>query len=747
MKKTSYFLSLIIAISCLAFSASADVHMLEGCNFLFTKDYENYGNRWNPKHSPALLLNAENEVIHSSERVYKYCHYINGCIVVQYTPYLNDFDIENLKYGAIDLDGNLIVQGLNSVDKVLKSKKVKKYIPSADIKDRLQKYEYMQQAKSHIDHITSSRKARMTNTREYITGKEKHSLGNETYTPQFLDLRFAKDDKTYLAKYEDKQIITDSRYNILYSTSNRILEAHSSLTYDPALLVAVEMLNNSNKYNVCNFAGDTIYSGYFANVPQKLCSYNGSLTYSFYSNNELKSCYLTTGGHKCKPDFKDFFTHFIEINMEWWYQKDEFETINEYDNRISKNISKHAIAHFAREALRNYISFYGNPFQLGDYNKEHETFLLISEIGDIPIKVPYTEAMKFRKAWPDNFAITGAYFSSDSENVTLKNLKYNLLTSNDYSTELTGEYYFADNSFGYVSYDVDYKNSNQSICVNTANYENKKISKSIRPSSDVDCNITSSGIINENTIALVIANENYKRISNVSYANFDGLTIGEYFNKVIGIKSENVSCCYDATRGDIIAELDKLKYICKSRKKMGKNTSVLVYYAGHGAQDDTQPFIVPIDAREVNTKYCIPLQEFYDELGNLDANYVTVFMDACFTGKNRDIKNSDIAMTGSRSIIEVDGKNVSVKAKNELVIFSASKGTALPYEDKEHGLFTYYLLSALRRGIVNYGELYNFLYERITEQAIKFDKNQEPSIQYFGSKYSNVNDAMKWFNL
>ena len=63
-----------------------------------------------------------------------------------------------------------------------------------------------------------------------------------------------------------------------------------------------------------------------------------------------------------------------------------------------------------------------------------------------------------------------------------------------------------------------------------------------------------------------------------------------------------------------------------------------------------------------------------------------VLLDACFSGARRD-----------GQMLAAQSKGVAVKPKEDvvsgnLVVFSASQGgeTAYPYQEKKHGLFTYY---------------------------------------------------------
>lgn len=65
---------------------------------------------------------------------------------------------------------------------------------------------------------------------------------------------------------------------------------------------------------------------------------------------------------------------------------------------------------------------------------------------------------------------------------------------------------------------------------------------------------------------------------------------------------------------------------------------VIFYYAGHGIPNEAtkDAFLLPIDADGQQTEGCYSLNKLYTELGGLNANYVVVFLDACFSGAQRD---------------------------------------------------------------------------------------------------------------
>jgi uncharacterized caspase-like protein len=113
-------------------------------------------------------------------------------------------------------------------------------------------------------------------------------------------------------------------------------------------------------------------------------------------------------------------------------------------------------------------------------------------------------------------------------------------------------------------------------------------------------------------------------------------------------------------------------------------------------------------------------------LGALNARAVYVFLDACFSGAKRD------------GGMLASARGVALKSKKEdpqgnMVIFSAASDdeTAFPYQEKGHGLFTYYLLKKLQesKGNVTLSELGNYVTTQVKQQSVVVNrKTQTPTV-------------------
>lgn len=245
-----------------------------------------------------------------------------------------------------------------------------------------------------------------------------------------------------------------------------------------------------------------------------------------------------------------------------------------------------------------------------------------------------------------------------------------------------------------------------------------------RKQNEIDINVPISSVSSTKTFAFIIANESYKRVSPVQYATDDGVVFAEYCKKTLGIPEKNIKVWTDATLGDMTFAVNKIKQIADA---YDGDANIILYYAGHGIPSDDQQnsYLLPIDGYSADAS-SLSLQDLYGTLGKLNVKSVLVIIDACFSGSQRN--GEMFAST----------RGVAIKAKQEtiegnLIVLSAAQGdeTALPYDEKNHGLFTYFLLKKLQesKGDCTIGELSDYVITNVKRTSITIgDKIQTPKI-------------------
>ena len=290
--------------------------------------------------------------------------------------------------------------------------------------------------------------------------------------------------------------------------------------------------------------------------------------------------------------------------------------------------------------------------------------------------------------------------------------------------------YRNNNSLEFASVDISYNFDSIDVDADDADDGNVGKPRLHRKSvatgkSDVDTNIPSSGIVNDKTFAVIVANEKYQSVTEVDYAENDGNMFREYCHKTLGAPEKNIHFVPNATLVNMWAQVDWLESIAKA---YDGDASLIFYYAGHGIPDEgtRDAYLLPVDGSGSNVKTGYKLSELYSSLSKFPTRQTVVLLDACFSGAER---------TGD---MLVAARGVALKSKKEvpkgnLIVFSAASGdeTAYQYADKGHGLFTYFLLKKLKetKGDVSLGDLAAYVQEQVYRHSvIENSKSQTPTV-------------------
>ena len=251
---------------------------------------------------------------------------------------------------------------------------------------------------------------------------------------------------------------------------------------------------------------------------------------------------------------------------------------------------------------------------------------------------------------------------------------------------------------------------------------------------DIEMNIPNTKTRNKNALAVMFGVEDYKNVSSVTFAKRDATYMKEYFKNVLGIPDKRI---YFKTDNDVgQAEFSKVfsedGWLDK-RVKKGK-TDIYIYYAGHGAPDikKNKAYLIPYDGDpNYASQTGYEMDALYEQLDNLEARSTTVFLDACFSGANRD---NEMLLADARPVsMEVDASMT-----RNVTVFSAAGGKEISsaWPEKKHGLFSYFLMKGMRGDAdankdnqITVGELGDYVKENVSDMAGMLDREQTPGLQ------------------
>ncbi|MCG8603959.1 caspase family protein, partial [bacterium] len=249
--------------------------------------------------------------------------------------------------------------------------------------------------------------------------------------------------------------------------------------------------------------------------------------------------------------------------------------------------------------------------------------------------------------------------------------------------------------------------------------------------------------LRKNAHAVIIGINEYQdpKIPNLSFARADAKGIYDIMiDPDLGrIAADNVILLLDenATERQIRTAL-----AIELPKRAAEDDLVYIYFAGHGspvidsrsqASDGIEKYLIPSDAEIDRLRATgISMDEIHRCFGWIDSKQVLFFIDSCYSGEagGRTFSNTDFR---KRATINDDFLN-DLAGEGRLVMTACDVNElSLEMEERGHGLFTYYLIKGLkgvadkdRDGFVTVPELYEYVYENVSQQARKMGGSMHP---------------------
>ncbi|MDY3979241.1 MAG: WG repeat-containing protein [Tidjanibacter sp.] len=424
--------------------------------------------------------------------------------------------------------------------------------------------------------------------------------------------------------------------------------------------------------------------------------------------------------------FTLFARNYVTKVINEWQKKDQFESSDEFRARVNPETRQAKVAELTEEARQRYIEKLTAGFtfrpELGDYDADNEVFLINEKhYGQMLLSVPRKEARSFSAEWKMVKVVDPVYYI-DNNAIMLAELSFATPEGKRYT-------YSNSASLNYAVADIDYRfdpielpeiETGIQKGTQTVSQSTIKVGKS-----DVDLNIPKTDLQSSRTFAVIIANEDYQSEQRVPYALNDGNSFSQYCQSTLGIPIKNIRFVKNATLNNIRSQINWVGEVARS---FDGQADVIFYYAGHGIPDESNgtSYLLPVDGVGTDPATGYKVDELFATLGAMPAARVTVFMDACFSGSKRD------------GGMLASARGVAIKVRQgqpegNMVVFCASQNdeTAFPFNEKGHGLFTYYLLKKLQQdgGNVSLGELGRYVQTNVKQQSILVNsKSQTPSV-------------------
>jgi len=215
--------------------------------------------------------------------------------------------------------------------------------------------------------------------------------------------------------------------------------------------------------------------------------------------------------------------------------------------------------------------------------------------------------------------------------------------------------------------------------------------------------------------AVIIGDGAYEQLPKLNTAIPDAKAIAAVLKRRYGFE---VTTLLDANRYDILSTLNDI------RAKLGKDDSLLIYYAGHGELDkvNIRGYWLPIDAEAGSPANWISNISITDMLNAMEARHVIVIADSCYSGamgRSPFIERSDSDLKSLERI---------ASGRSRTVFSSGGLRPVLDGGGGEHSVFAKAVLEALdnNRDVLDGRRLYQQVAARVAIAASKLNVEQIP---------------------
>ena len=206
----------------------------------------------------------------------------------------------------------------------------------------------------------------------------------------------------------------------------------------------------------------------------------------------------------------------------------------------------------------------------------------------------------------------------------------------------------------------------------------------------------------EHRLALVIGNSNYLHLTYLRNPLGDAESIAQLLLNLGFDVIEGYDCCYEEMKSafDRLASMD------------GAYDAALVYYAGHGIQEENHNYLIPIDidldARS-SLQRCILADDVVEKLDVTACNTRILILDAC-----RNVKTYWRRGANATGLVTMEG------SEGMAIVLSTKNGQTALDGDGSHSPFAQALLDNL-----NTSDPYSVMIDKVVRETYALTGNQQ----------------------
>ncbi len=236
--------------------------------------------------------------------------------------------------------------------------------------------------------------------------------------------------------------------------------------------------------------------------------------------------------------------------------------------------------------------------------------------------------------------------------------------------------------------------------------------------------------------ALIIGNQNYDAIEDLSTPHSDSLRTKEILERDYGFEA---TVLLDADNANIMRAINDLD------AKLGENDNLLIFYAGHGSRISTGDYEagywLPVNAGPPPDDTFWVSNEFVTRhLARFRAKRVMVVADSCYAGLLSNAPG--YLFMGQNADYSIDYVRYKLPKKSRLLISSGGDAPVLDNYGKGHSLFARAFIEVLEQseGLITGPELFLKVRTVVAERAQRSGLSQVPEFKAIKGAGHEVGD-------
>jgi len=238
-------------------------------------------------------------------------------------------------------------------------------------------------------------------------------------------------------------------------------------------------------------------------------------------------------------------------------------------------------------------------------------------------------------------------------------------------------------------------------------------------------------------VALLIGIDEYtdSKITRLKYAANDVISMGEKLQQDCNFDYVRVLTNSEGTKSNIIDELEKLKW------KITPDDLFMFFFSGHGIEKNEHAYFLTQESRikhPQNTGFSYDFLKIVSQ--EITVKQRIILIDACRNNPRSGKGNADNLMSKfiSKDIVTSVTETKNVENMTAAIFTACSEGQrAYEWDEKEHGIFTYYMLegiggAAWKGDKLSFGDLVNYTQQKVKEWAKEEKISQIPWYKEIG---------------